>query len=107
MVFGNIFDRKFRCLARLGGVQKALQLRPSLKLADLEEALRRELDEVLEQEDIFWSQKSRVTWLTEGERCTKFFHTSTLIRRRQNNILRLKVLGEDWCEDQMVLKEKA
>lgn len=106
-VFGNIFDRKFRCLASLGGIQKALQRRSSAKLAGLESTLRRELDEILEQEDIFLRQKSRVTWLLEGERCTKFFHSSTLLHRRRNKVLRLKLVGDIWCEDQVVLQEKA
>lgn len=37
----------------------------------------------------------------------KFFHASTVNRRRRNRVLRLKVVGDDWCEDQEVLKEKA
>lgn len=44
----------------------------------------RELDELLRQEEIMWKQKSRVTWPREGDRSTKFFHTSTVVRRRRN-----------------------
>lgn len=44
----------------------------------------RELDELLRQEEIMWKQKSRVTWLREGDRSTKFFHTSTVVRRWRN-----------------------
>lgn len=79
-VFGNIFDRKFRCLARLAGVQKALQQHRPERLLLLEEQLRLELDEILCQEAVFWRQKSQVSWLQDGERNTRFFHTSTLIR---------------------------
>lgn len=66
-----------------------------------------ELNETLTQEAIYWCQKSRVTWLQDGERNTKFFHTSTLIRRRRNAITRLKLIGEDWCTDLKILKSTA
>lgn len=61
-------------------------------------------NEILSQEDIYWGQKSWVTWLQDGERSTKFFHTSTLIRRRRNTITRFKLSGENWCEDPRALK---
>ncbi|VVA23745.1 PREDICTED: Transposon TX1, partial [Prunus dulcis] len=35
---------------------------------------------------MFWLQKSRNTWLKEGDRNTKFFHLSTIIRRRRNKL---------------------
>eukprot|EP00253_Pinus_taeda_P028234 PITA_28234 len=38
------------------------------------------------QEEIYWRQKSRVRWLKEGERNTKFFHRTTIQRRMHNNI---------------------
>jgi hypothetical protein len=34
----------------------------------------RELEIALLQEEICWRQKSRVRWLKEGDKCTKFFH---------------------------------
>lgn len=39
---------------------------------------------------MFWKQKSRIQWLQEGDRHTKFFHLTTIIRRRWNKIERLK-----------------
>lgn len=34
----------------------------------------------------------------EGDRNTKFFHVSIIIRRKRNKIDRLKIDG-DWCDD--------
>lgn len=59
-VFENLFDRKFRCLARLGGIQKALGRKQSEYLQYLEQKLRDELQEILAQEECFWCQKSRM-----------------------------------------------
>lgn len=106
-VFVNIFHRKFRCLARLRGVQQALQSRPSRRLELLEESLCIELEAILEQEETFWHKKSRVSWLKNGERNTNFFHRSALIRCRRNYIARLKVNGGVWCEDQGILRKIA
>ena len=43
-----------------------------------------------QQEEIFWRQKSRVEWIKEGERHTRFFHKSTMDHRSHNRILKLK-----------------
>ena len=51
--FGNIFWRKRRLMARLGGIQRALEKYTSKGLLELELKLRTELEEVLTQEEIF------------------------------------------------------
>ena len=52
--------------------------------------VRADLNEVLDKEEIFWRKKSRVTWLRDGDRATKFFMASTVTRRRRNFIQFLK-----------------
>lgn len=37
---------------------------------------------ILLQEELLWLQKSRNDWLKVGDPNTNFFHTSTLVRRR-------------------------
>ncbi|KAL5572662.1 hypothetical protein UlMin_022259 [Ulmus minor] len=51
-----------------------------------DKALRLQLDELLKHEELLWFQKSRVQWALEGDRCTKFFFISTLVRIRHNKI---------------------
>jgi hypothetical protein len=55
-----------------------------------EENLQEELEERQKQEEILWRQKSRVQWLKEGERNTKFFHRSMVHRRYINRITKLE-----------------
>lgn len=60
-VFGHIKHRKCRTLARLAGVNKA-----SHSLLTLEEELCTELHDILKHEKLFWHQKSRKAWITDG-----------------------------------------
>ena len=48
--------------------------------------------------------KSRVGWIVEGDRNTKFFHTSTLVRRRSNKIVRLRNSVGEWITDSNLIR---
>lgn len=49
-----------------------------------------ELDEVYKVEEEYWSKRSKVRWLKEGDKNTRYFHAVTAQRRRVNRIERLK-----------------
>jgi hypothetical protein len=48
------------------------------------------LEQRRQQEEILWRQKSRVQWLKEGEKNTKFFHRTMIHRRHINRITHLE-----------------
>ena len=52
----------------------------------LEGKIQQELDNVLNQEELIWFQRSREEWITSGDINTKFYHASTLIRRNRKKI---------------------
>lgn len=52
--FGNIHRRKKKLIARIEGVQRCLNYQPRNRLIKLESKLRKELDKVLEQEELLW-----------------------------------------------------
>lgn len=58
--FHNIFKEKRTLMARIAGVQRCLAENRTRKHIILEAKLRKELDEVLHQEELLWYQKSRV-----------------------------------------------
>lgn len=60
--------------------------------------MKKDLQNILKQEENFWAQKSRVQWLAHGDRNTRFFHLFTIIRRKKIRIIKLKVGGE-WIDD--------
>lgn len=72
------------------GVQAQIDRNHIDDLLEKEDGLLKELDVVLEKEEIVWFQKSREKWVAHGDRNTKFFHTSTIIRRRRNRVDMLK-----------------
>lgn len=71
-VFGNIFKRKKRLEDRIHGIQRANNYCYSRELQTLERQLTSELNDVLDQEEAFWFQKSRMDWIREGDRNTLF-----------------------------------
>lgn len=54
------------------------------------------LDEAYKSKEEYWNRKSRVIWLQEGEKNTKFFHAVTSERRKRNIIEMLR--NEDGTE---------
>ncbi|CAL2229041.1 unnamed protein product [Prunus armeniaca] len=103
-VFGHLKKRKACLLARLNGIQKDLCRGSNTFLSKLEISLIEEYNCVLEQEAMLWKQKSRLQWLQEGDRNTKFFHLTTIIRRRRNKIERLKNNEGVWVEEAQDIK---
>lgn len=65
----------------------------------LENTLIAEFNEILKREEEFWKLKFRVQWLNEGDANTKFFHTTTIDRRRKNRILGLNDSIGNWTFD--------
>lgn len=94
-VFGDVQVRKGRLFEEIKVVQDILDQHQTDVLLRKEGELVGELDVVLEQEELIWFQKSREKWVVHGYRNTKFFHTSTMIRRKINRIERLKEKKED------------
>lgn len=101
--FGNIFKHKRALEARMRGVQRTLEHLDILNLAMLEKDLHKEYNEVLKQEEILWYQKSREKWVKLGDRNAKFFHTQTIVRRR-NKIQGMNIANESWCTEPDTLK---
>lgn len=72
----------------------------SISDANLEELKRckQELKEVLNKEEIYWRQRSRVKWLKEGDRNTSFFHARANKRRKRNTIKGITDDDGNWVE---------
>jgi exonuclease III len=68
-------------------------------------ALQDELNGLLEKEEIFWRQRSRVAWMSEGDKNTKFFHAQCNQRRQTNLISGLRDRDGVWQTEKAKLAE--
>jgi hypothetical protein len=94
--FGNIQKRIAHTLSQLDLIQ---QSPPSTFSFDKEILLQNNLDNLLVQEESLWCNKSRETWLICKDLNTRFFHTSTIIKRRRNAIDFLKLPSGVWSSE--------
>nr|XP_027065280.1 uncharacterized protein LOC113691366 [Coffea arabica] len=63
-------------------------------------ALKKELSKAYKEEEKHWQQKSRIQWLKEGDKNTKFFHASVQGRRRRNSLHKLQREDGTWTESE-------
>lgn len=59
----------------------------TLSSIEQERNLQSHLDDWLKKSEIFWKQKSRDNWFSEGDANTKFFHITTIFHCRSNRII--------------------
>ncbi|CAM8967066.1 unnamed protein product [Rhodiola kirilowii] len=85
--FGNVQER-INELKRELDVIKCAERNETVKKE--EERISEELDSWLAREETMWQQRSRVLWLNQGDRNTKFFHARASHRKKRNWIHSLK-----------------
>ncbi|XP_027150304.1 uncharacterized protein LOC113750541 [Coffea eugenioides] len=69
-------------------------------------SLKRELADAYRREELYWSQKARVSWLKEGDKNTRFFHAKVMRRRKVNKINVLRYRGGEWCRNEEETKQE-
>ncbi|KAH1114715.1 hypothetical protein J1N35_008093 [Gossypium stocksii] len=63
------------------------------------------LGELLKFKESIWRQKSRMSWIKEGDSNTGFFHSAVKFKAKRKMVNRMK-FGNSWYCDPKVLKEK-
>jgi len=58
--------------------------------------LEPEINMLLEKEAKMWAQRSKIMWLKDGDRNTKFFHNKASQRQRHNYITKLHDQTSRW-----------
>ncbi|XP_073049463.1 uncharacterized protein [Primulina eburnea] len=63
--------------------------------------LEGEVEKLSSQEELYWRQRSRISWLREGDRNSRFFHQKSSLRKVHNSIQGLISCHGDWCTEIM------
>jgi hypothetical protein len=69
--------------------------------------LLKEMDELLYREEIHWMQRSRIAWLREGDRNTKYLHRKASTRHKKNRVRKLKRGDGSWTSDTREMEGRA
>ena len=87
VAFGDSRERKNSILSDLGRIDLFEQEGNLNHDLLLERTLKRkELEELLLKEEVYWRQKSRIKWIKEGDCNSKFFHRVANGRRNKKFI---------------------
>lgn len=52
-----------------------------------------------------WAHKSKVNWMVQGDKNTAFYHVSTLVRRKRNQIMAIKNGVGEWLYKELDIME--
>jgi ribonuclease HI len=61
-------------------------------------SLKSEVNFLLEKEERMWRQRSRTSWLKDGDRNTRYFHGQASQRRRRNRIMGIQNNAGVWTD---------
>ena len=99
-----------KCQERINAILKRIKeiqsQPPSFQYGDLEAALQAELSEWLLRSETLWRQKSRELWLKLGDKNSKFFHLSTIVRRKRNSIDAIRDGNGSWITEGNAIRKR-
>jgi hypothetical protein len=91
-VFGNVHAAVKDVEHVLQNIQHQIHLTGhSDQLMHLEKVPQGNLDKALDRQDLFWQEKSKVTWHLQGDRNTAFFHR--IAKKKKKTLLKLSLLS--------------
>uniref|UniRef100_A0A803P438 CCHC-type domain-containing protein n=1 Tax=Cannabis sativa TaxID=3483 RepID=A0A803P438_CANSA len=91
--FGFV-DRRLKDLKHSLGLIQGAPVTQSL--LENEAGIQLEILELEAKMEKIWKQKSRENWLKYGDNNTKFFHASTVVRRRKNRVSCIETSPNVW-----------
>lgn len=105
--FGCLKERKNKICADLQCIDSQVE-EDDGSLAELMGQRRKvmaDIEHVLKAEELFWHQKSKCKWLSEGDGNTSFFHKVVNGRRRKKLLTSLLIEGEEVMNFENIVNE--
>ncbi|KAG6469540.1 hypothetical protein ZIOFF_070469 [Zingiber officinale] len=97
-VFGNIHDRVLQAEESMTAAEQAFDRDPTEQSRTHRSECQAHLFRVLDMEEDFWKQRAAIRWMGEGEKNTKFFHSTVQKKRAASRLFRIWEEGQ--CLDQ-------
>ena len=69
--------------------------------------IRKEINNLLDYEEIMWQKRSKVQWMGLGDRNTKYFHTKASERKKKNIISKIMDERGNWRESALEIAKVA
>ena len=69
------------------------------------EEIKGKIRDTWNSEEKIWFQRARINWLNFRDKNTRFFHQTTMQRRRRNKVLKVKDANGVWCEEEIKVIE--
>ena len=57
------------------------------------------MDELLQKQEMYWAQRTRISWLKHRDKNMKFFHSKAIQRRKKNHTSGMQNSQGQWVED--------
>jgi hypothetical protein len=67
-----------------------------------QQEIAKEIEAMLETEEIHWAQRSRLNWLQHGDKNTSYFHNFAGEQRKKNMLTKLKDENGVWVGDMQI-----
>ncbi|XP_031132021.1 uncharacterized protein LOC116033418 [Ipomoea triloba] len=106
-VFGNVFDKVRSAEVATAEAESRFDIDATPENREHMARQQANLLLALRQEEIFWKQKARVKWLSEGDANTRFFHNSVRDRHRRQRISFIRGSNGDFIFEQELIKSEA
>ncbi|KAL8551509.1 hypothetical protein ACS0TY_000564 [Phlomoides rotata] len=85
-LFGDLANQIEETSKKLAAIQLRAPIPENLQLAKLEE---NKLAALLRKDELHWLQRSRISWMRDGDKNTKYSHRTASGRRSRNRILKI------------------
>ncbi|XP_073020951.1 uncharacterized protein [Primulina eburnea] len=95
-VDGNFRTKIRKCKEKLESLRDKYDEESTTKFKET----NAQLASLLVEEEDYWRQRAKQYWLKEGDRNTRFFHTSASARKQTNKISGLKDVNGHWQDEQ-------